>query len=315
MGSDRAGAIAKENKDYYPTRLAQPGFMMERRDPVVYGEQRRESPLSNAQWLHYRDRGYLVLDDVFSADEVARLLVASDRLRTDPTLDVESGVICEPGSQAVRSVFQPDLRSELLAGLVRDPRLLAVARHLLGSEVYLYQSRLNYKPGFRGQPFYWHSDFETWHAEDGMPRMRALSMSITLTENRPENGPLMVMPGSHRQFVACQGETPEQNHRKSLKDQRVGVPSDACLSQLVAEHGIESLCAKPGSVIVFDCNTMHGSNSNITPAARSNLFLVYNAVDNAVVEPFCGRPPRPGYLCARTARPAPLQPGEIFSVR
>jgi hypothetical protein len=43
------------------------------------------------------------------------------------------------------------------------------ARQLLGSDVYVHQSRVNFKPGFNGQDFYWHSDFETWHAEDGMP--------------------------------------------------------------------------------------------------------------------------------------------------
>ena len=41
-----------------------------------------------------------------------------------------------------------------------------------------------------------------------------------------------------------------------------------------------------GSVVFFDCNTMHGSNGNITPSARSNLFYVYNHVDNAVKSRF-----------------------------
>ncbi len=43
-------------------------------------------------------------------------------------------------------------------------------------------------PGFTGSGFYWHSDFETWHAEDGMPSMRAVSCSIALTENFAYNG-------------------------------------------------------------------------------------------------------------------------------
>lgn len=72
-------------------------------------------------------------------------------------------------------------RSGLPAQLL--PRLLDIAQFLLDDEVYIHQSRLNYKPGFRGKEFYWHSDFETWHVEDGMPRLRALSISITLTEN------------------------------------------------------------------------------------------------------------------------------------
>ena len=41
-----------------------------------------------------------------------------------------------------------------------------------------------------------------------------------------------------------------------------------------------------GTVVVFDCNTMHGSNGNITPMPRANAFLVYNALSNALQEPY-----------------------------
>ena len=40
-------------------------------------------------------------------------------------------------------------------------------------------------PGFTGSGFSWHSDFETWHAEDGMPSIRTVSCSIPLMENPP----------------------------------------------------------------------------------------------------------------------------------
>src|SRR3546814_19786785 len=89
------------------------------------------------------------------------------------------------------------------------------------------QSRLNYKPGFVGKEFYWHSDFETWHVEDGMPQMRALSMSILLAPNTVLNGPLMIIPGSHRKYLTCVGETPEDHYRSSLKKQEYGVPDRA----------------------------------------------------------------------------------------
>jgi ectoine hydroxylase len=52
---------------------------------------------------------------------------------------------------------------------------------------------------------------------------------------------------------------------------------------------------------------MHGSNSNITPFPRSNAFFAYNAMSNAVVEPFGGAQPRPDFLCER--RPVSLKPG------
>ncbi|HAI97268.1 MAG TPA: ectoine hydroxylase, partial [Methylococcaceae bacterium] len=78
-----------------------------------------------------------------------------------------------------------------------------------------------------------------------------------------------------------------------------GVPSDNCLEALAAQGGIVSATSKPGSVIVFDCNVMHGSNGNITPFPRSNVFFVYNAIGNKVIPPFCNQAPRPEHICSR----------------
>ena len=50
----------------------------------------------------------------------------------------------------------------------------------------------------------------------------------------------------------------------------------------------------PGSVVFFDCNVMHGSPDNITPAPRTNAFFCYNAV-----EPFGGTAPRPNHIASR----------------
>src|SRR5699024_12054235 len=63
-------------------------------------------------------------------------------------------------------------------------------------------------------------------SEDGMPAPRAVCCSIALTPNFAYNGGLMVMPGSHRTFVPSLGETPEDNHKSSLKEQKIGVPSE-----------------------------------------------------------------------------------------
>jgi ectoine hydroxylase len=65
-------------------------------------------------------------------------------------------------------------------------------------------------------------------------------------------------------------------------------------------HGIRQLTGPAGSGVFFDSNCMHGSTDNITPYPRSNLFIVYNSVYNALVEPFAAPAPRPSYLAART---------------
>jgi len=74
-------------------------------------------------------------------------------------------------------------------------------------------------------------------------------------------------------------------------------------------HGIVAPTGPPGAVVIFDCNTMHGSNSNITPFPRANAFLVYNAVSNALVEPFCAKAPRPDFIASRAFKPLGDSPG------
>lgn len=293
--------------DPYPSRTGETSAALPRVDPVVWGHD-KDGPLDAAALEGYRRHGFLCLPDLLDASEVATLRGELDRLRQARAVSGDERVITEPGSGEVRSIFEVHALSGRLARLFRDPRLLEVARQILGSEVYLHQTRINFKPGFRGREFYWHSDFETWHVEDGMPRMRALSCSISLTDNSSHNGPLMLIPGSHLEFIACAGTTPENHYRSSLRKQEYGVPDDTQLARLVEHGGIESFTGSAGGVVFFDCNTMHGSGSNISPAARSNIFAVYNSMENTLRAPFCGLSPRPQFIANRAdCRPlAPL---------
>jgi ectoine hydroxylase len=285
--------------DAYPSRNKQSAKLVKRHDPVVYAPQGSKPPIDSSYIRQFEQQGFMVLDNVFSSEEVEKFVMESTRLRSDTSIQQAGKKITEIGSKAERSVFHVHENSPTFKQLVSDQRLAGLARYLLNDEVYIHQSRLNYKSGFRGKEFYWHSDFETWHVEDGMPRMRALSMSIALTENVANNGPLMLIPSSHQQYVVCEGETPANHHLASLQKQEYGVPSDHCLSTLVDKGGIATATGKPGSVIVFDCNIMHGSNGNITPYQRSNIFFVYNALSNKVGKPFCEQNPRPEHICTR----------------
>lgn len=299
--------------DPYPSRHAAAAEMRPRQDPVVHSQWTPDAPMTRTQAEQFDRDGYLVLEDLFSDEEIAYLQRAAGALLADPdALDVAT-IISEPQSNEIRSIFEVHRQSVVIARLAADERLAAVARFLLGDDVYIHQSRLNYKPGFKGREFYWHSDFETWHVEDGMPRMRALSMSVLLAENTPHNGPLMLIPGSHRTYLTCVGETPDDHYLKSLKTQEYGVPDDESLTELAQAHGIVAPTGKPGTVILFDCNVMHGSNGNITPFPRANAFLVYNAVSNRLERPFGVEKPRPWFLAHR-GEPEPLVPvrGELI---
>lgn len=301
-------------QDLYPSRQASEPSLLPRVDPVLRGRWSPDAPISRDQADQFDADGYLVLENLFGLDELALLQTESGRLLADPSALEPGTVVTEPGGDEVRSIFRIHQQSAIMQRLAADERLAGVARFLLGDSVYVHQSRLNYKPGFQGKEFYWHSDFETWHVEDGMPRMRALSMSILLAANTAHNGPLMLLPGSHRKFLTCVGETPENHYLTSLKKQQYGVPDEDSLTEMAHAHGIVAPLGAPGAVVIFDCNTMHGSNGNITPFPRANAFIVYNAVSNRLEAPFGAPQPRPTFIADRSFTPlAPLR-GSLMEV-
>jgi len=87
------------------------------------------------------------------------------------------------------------------------------------------------------------------------------------------------------------------------------------VTRLVLDGGVIALTGKPGGMLMFHGNLVHGSPPNITPHPRKIIYLTLNAVSNHIREPTrpewiphryyenCGRPdpPRPirgsGRLC------------------
>ncbi|WP_022869798.1 ectoine hydroxylase [Yaniella halotolerans] len=290
-------------QDLYPTRTVDHTEVFDRKDPVVYGSA-EDGPMDTELLKLFDDKGYLVIDQVITQDELAELRAELERLATNTEVKADERTVVEPKSKEVRSIFEVHRTNEIIKKIANDPRLVRRAEQILGTQVYIHQSRINYKPGFAGKEFSWHSDFESWHAEDGMPRPRALSISILLTDNFSFNGPLMIMPGSHKRYISVPGVTPENNYQQSLVMQGAGTPSEETLTEFADSYGIDVLEGKAGDAIMFDSNCMHASNSNVTPFARSNVFLVYNSVENSAVEPYAAPKRRPEFIASTDFTPA-----------
>lgn len=281
--------------DGYRTRVPTSPRAVQRSHPVVW------NPEMRSRYADFDRTGFLQVDQVLPQARLRDCLDEVQRLGADPALDGDERVVREKGTSAVRSIFDILDLSAVVSAAVEESGAAGIAREILGSEVYVHQSRLNYKPGFRGGAFYWHADFETWHAEDGMPAPRAVSASIALTENHPFNGPLMVMPGSHRTFVQCVGATPRRYFEESLVEEvpRVGVPTEQMIADAYERHGIEVLTGNAGSMTLFDSNLLHASAGNISPVPRANIFVVFNSVENRLEQPFAAAAPRPEFLASR----------------
>lgn len=136
-----------------------------------------------------------------------------------------------------------------------------------------------------------------------MPKPRAVSAVVMLARNRPFNGALMVYPGSHKHYVRVPGKQPDKNWESSLQTQDYGSPKQSLLDELAkvscgSPEGdpIIHVSGNPGDVCFFDCNLMHGSHNNISHLPRENLFQVFNAHSNSLVEPFSGTSHRPEHI-------------------
>ncbi len=291
--------------DPYASRVGGAQRLVPRSDPVLWGGVDEPGPLSPAQLADFERRGHIVLEDWLDEGTIERCLTELDRLVADPVLAHDERLVREPGSQTIRSVFDVHKLSQIYAALAADERVSGVARQILADDVYIHQSRANLKPALVGHSFSWHSDFETWHVEDGMPAMRAVSCAVALTDNHVWNGPLLLLDGSHHTFVAFAGTTPDDNYRTSLRKQEYGVPDLDTLTRLEANGGIETFAAGAGSVVFFDCNIMHASPNNVSPRSRTNAFFVYNAWSNRLRDPFGTTTSRPEHIADRSPT-APL---------
>ncbi|HEX4918499.1 MAG TPA: phytanoyl-CoA dioxygenase family protein [Limnobacter sp.] len=291
--------IVSAVRDPYPTRDRVEGALIRRAEPVVYSAWAQGAPLTRAQTAQFDREGYLVLTDVFSAHELDQLRAASERVAKVCKGKHPAQLICEPGGEQLRTLFGIHAMDGPLQRAANNPRILDVVEFLLNDAVYIHQSRLNFKGPQYGSGFEWHSDFETWHAEDGMPGMRAISATVLLTDEVSADGSLKFMPKSHKTFVACPGETKHKSVQEAFCEQAVGKPPALLLDLLEENGGIEEVVAPAGSVLLFDCNVMHGAGKNTSEFLRANLYHVYNAVSNALTAPYAAKQRRPEFVASR----------------
>jgi ectoine hydroxylase len=155
---------------------------------------------------------------------------------------------------------------------------------LFGEEVYVHQFKLNAKAAFEGDVWQWHQDYGTWQRDDGMPQPRAMNIAVFLDEVMPINGPLLLIPKSHKQGVFAAG------HDKLTTSYPLWTLDKETVTRLAAEAedadgvGIVAPTGKPGSVLMFHGNLVHASPPNITPYPRKIVYLTLCAVSNHITK-------------------------------
>lgn len=256
--------------------------------------------LSASEREDYLRDGFLFLPAAIDGSEIdvikARLAAAFDR-------DCPSRIM-EKDGVTVRSVYGCHNDDPVLDRLARDARLVEPARQIVGDDVYIHQFKVNKKPAFGGDVWPWHQDFIFWYREDGIAQPLLTTVALFLDEVNEFNGPLALIPGSHRHGMidVAPGNRADGGDGDApwwisdlTADIKFEVPQDM-VAELAQDRRPVAPKGPAGSLLFFHPNVVHGSTSNISPYDRGVLLVTYNSVANL---PAQSGQLRPEFLCGR----------------
>ena len=227
--------------------------------------------LAQEQREFYFENGYLLVEGIVPLDVVEALREVTaewaERSRrvekSDAVFDLEPGhSAVNPRLRRLSSPVQHDERYWKFASESIVPDLIA---DLVGPDVKFHHSKLNFKWAEGGEEVKWHQDIQYWPHTNYSP----LTIGTCLYDVGPDQGPLGVIPGSHR------GDLFDEYNDKG---QWVGCLSDQDLARVPLDTA-RYLMGPAGSVTIHNCRTIHGSRPNLSDLGRPLLLNVYSAAD------------------------------------
>ena len=225
--------------------------------------------LSEAQKREYEEVGAIVVPDILSAEEVAALRRVTDgfveRARQvrqhDAIYDLED--THTPELPRVRRIKAPHLHDPVYATMVRHPRIVEVLQDLWGPDIRFDTAKLNLKSAGFGAAVEWHQDWAFYpHTNDDLA-----AVGIMMDDMALENGPLMIIPGSHRDPV----------HDHHAEGRFCGAMDPT--KQEVDYSKAVPLTGPAGSITVHHVRAVHGSAPNLSNRDRRLLLFQFRAAD------------------------------------
>lgn len=277
--------------------------------------------LTPEQVQYYRDNGYIVASNILSEDEIADLRKITDDFieqsrkvaKSNEVFDLEDGHSAD--RPRLRRLMHPEQRHPAYAALFKHPNLIKVLQQLLGSTSVRHKGlKMNLKPGGGGEPVEWHQDWAYYpHTNDDV-----CVLAIMLDDVDMENGPLLVVPGSHKGKIY-------DHHQDGYF---AGAVTDAEGAE--AFKRAVPVTGKAGDISVHHARALHGSASNLSDRYRRLLFITARAgdawplcekiddLDAFNAELIAGEPsiePRMTNVPVRMPYPRLTQPGESIFVK
>lgn len=223
--------------------------------------------LDENQKAHYQREGSLVVDHVLGADDLVVLNEVIDEVVTTAieTGEADRQLEVEPAdtgpNPALRRIIRPYDLHPGFRSIAHDPRIVDRVESLIGPDLELQHSKLNWKPAQVGSAVAWHQDLSYYpHSNDSV-----LAVLIYLDSATEANGCLQVLPRQHGEYL---------DHRTPIGRFAGRLPED-----VIDGHEPELLTAPAGSAIFLHGLTPHASPPNHSSADRRTLIFAYRAGD------------------------------------
>jgi ectoine hydroxylase-related dioxygenase (phytanoyl-CoA dioxygenase family) len=233
--------------------------------------------LSEAQRRSYFTEGYLVLPDYVPAPWIERLRAATAELmdRSRAMTRSDAIYVLEEGHSAdnprLHRVTSPQDQHPTFWEFITAPVMTDLAADVVGPDVKFHHAKLNVKSEKGSRGFKWHQDIPAWPHTDYSP----VTIGIYIDGCTDEQGPLAFIRGSHEGPLHSQYDE-AGNFVVHIRDEELGpVPAE----KIVRAVG------GPGTAVLLNCRTIHGSEANLGTRPRPLLLPVYSSADSFAYTP------------------------------
>ncbi|NKB68274.1 MAG: phytanoyl-CoA dioxygenase family protein [Candidatus Latescibacteria bacterium] len=219
-------------------------------------QERLTQGLNEAELDRFNEDGFVVVDDLFSMEEVNTLRQACSAPEDQQW---------EKSDRLIHAL-ELTVRHQAFLDLARDPRIVSRLQSLIGADIQLQHSKLAAQPVQRQKGgFRWHQDFAFFpHTNTDL-----VAVMVMLDDATQDNGCMHMIRGSHKLGLL--------DHMDED-----GLFTGGCKESSVWEDHPERIAPvmpKAGGISIHHCLSLHSSGPNPSGAPRRGLVFQYRADD------------------------------------
>ena len=214
--------------------------------------------LSPQQLNDFERDGFILIRNAFEAKDIDRIVSWVNEVQGYPEIPGKYMMYFEKSLlesekrilQRMENVYE---YHDDFKGLFDSDRVKGVVSDLFREPAVLFKDKINFKlPG--GGGFDWHQDQQAGWWTYAQIFITAL---ICIDKVTPENGPLEISAGHHKQgLIGKEWEPLNDSNMAGMK--------------------FETVMLDPGDMVFFDSFAPHGSGPNMTDQPRRVLYITYN---------------------------------------